>query len=197
MKSSEIAKKAIDISTHKTIYVRKAAGQKMIQTNKLKFTSIDPFNAKRTEKIFAVSEDTEGFDEFGLIAAVIGQKFKDLGELMNNCTDISKDFSSIMPGEIVFGSDTCGIYVGDNELVYANPVLGVIKVRMDGWASHAKLNDTDFSGPEPVKEVKDESRIVDREPERSEEKTESEPEETPARNERRMDVRPDRAGRRH
>ena len=198
MNSSEIVRKAKDIAGVKTIYVRKAAGQKMTQANKLKFSSNDPFNAKRTSVIFGVTEDVAGYDELGLIAAITGQKFKDLGEVMSKCSDISKNFSNIVPGEIIFGGDTCGIYVGDNEIVYANAISGVIKVRVDGWISHGKLEGVDYERIEVGKEEKEDGeRSVLRATADEEKEPVEQPNKAPERTERHVEVRPDRAGRRH
>ena len=58
MKSSEIVQKAKFLADQKTIYIRGSKGHKMSQGMKLKYASSDPFNAKRTKKIF--DEDLKG-----------------------------------------------------------------------------------------------------------------------------------------
>lgn len=147
MNSSEFIAKAKDICDKKTMYIQTALGAPLTKANKLRFASASPFNSQRSAKIFEASEDTLGFDELGLISHIVGMKFKDFGQLMSQCFDISKDFSEIIPGEIVFMKDRAGIFIGDGQVVTVS-LDGVGITTADGWVSHGKLGFIIYDEPE-------------------------------------------------
>lgn len=148
MNSSEFIAKAKDICDKKTMYVQTAFGAPLTKANKLRFASLSPFNSQRSAKIFEASEDTLGFDELGLISYVSGVKFKDFGQIMSQCFDISKDFSTIVPGEIVFMKDRAGIFIGDDQVVTVS-LNGVGITTIEGWKSHGKLSYITYEEPTP------------------------------------------------
>lgn len=148
MNSSEFIAKAKDICDKKTMYVQTAFGAPLTKANKLRFASSSPFNSQRSAKIFEASEDTLGFDEIGLISYMSGVKFKDFGQLMSQCIDISKDFSTIVPGEIVFMKDRAGIFIGDDQVVTVS-LNGVGTTTIEGWKSHGKLSYIIYEEPTP------------------------------------------------
>lgn len=148
MNSSEFIAKAKDICDKKTMYIQTAFGAPLTKANKLRFASASSFNSQRSAKIFEASEDTLGFDELGLISYVSGVKFKDFGQLMSQCFDISKDFSIIVPGEIVFMKDRAGIFIGDDQVVTVS-LNGVGITTIDGWISHGKLGFIIYDESEP------------------------------------------------
>lgn len=152
MTSNDICNKAKSIAATKNIYIRGAKGQRLDGATKMRFCSIDPFNAKRTAQIMAVSEDTLGFDEYGLISVVSGYNCRNFGEIMALCEDISKDFGDILPGEVVFMQDRIGIYVGNKQVIAANPI-GIGYTILDGWVSHGKFPEVDYTQPKPVEEA--------------------------------------------
>ena len=193
MNSSEFIAKAKDICDKNTMYIQTAFGAPLTKANKLRFASASPFNSQRSAKIFEASEDTLGFDEIGLISYMSGVKFKDFGQLMSQCIDISKDFSTIVPGEIVFMKDRAGIFIGDDQVVTVS-LNGVGTTTIDGWKSHGKLSYIIYEEPTPeiietfieaepddIAEVLVEEVTVDAEPKQ----------------ERRMDVRHDSRRRGH
>lgn len=148
MNSSEFIAKAKDICDKKTMYVQTAFGAPLTKANKLRFASASSFNSQRSAKIFEASEDTLGFDEIGLISYVSGVKFKDFGQIMSQCIDISKDFSTIVPGEIVFMKDRAGIFIGDDQVITVS-LNGVGITTIDGWISHGKLSYITYAEPTP------------------------------------------------
>lgn len=150
MTSNDICNKAREIASHKNLYVRGGSGQKLTQANKLRFTGIDVFNNKRSKMIFDASDDTVAYDEYGFLAAISGYHCRNLGEVMNLCEDISKDFGSIIPGEIVFMKDRIGVFVGDNKVI-ACDTIGIGYTILDGWASHGKLPEIDYVVKEETK----------------------------------------------
>lgn len=173
MKANDFVSMIKSLTNQKTIYVKGANGVKMTQANKLKFTGSNPFNSKRSDAIFAVTDDTIGIDEIGLINKFVddGTKFTKISDIIERCTDISKDFSTIVPGEIVFGPDRVGVYVS-GEVVTVN-ISGVSVVSTEGWVSHGKLIGIEYSASafesktskddEPIKEAKDEPNERDME----------------------------------
>ena len=76
MKPNDILKKARTLADSKTFYVRGCDGIAMNQAAKLKYSSNDLFNIKRTKQIFNLSEDTLGFDEFSFFNYVTGYECK-------------------------------------------------------------------------------------------------------------------------
>ena len=148
MNSSEFIAKAKDICDKKTMYIQTAFGAPLTKANKLRFASSSSFNSQRSAKIFEASEDTLGFDELGLISYISGVKFKDFGQIMSQCFDISKDFSTIVPGEIVFMKDRAGIFIGDDQVVTVS-LNGVGITTIDGWISHGKLSYITYTEPTP------------------------------------------------
>lgn len=153
--SNDICNKARSIAAEKTLYVKGGGGAKLTQQNKMRFSSNDAFNIKRTNLIFAASEDTRAFDEFGFLSAVSGYNCRTIGEVAALCEDISKDFSTIVPGEVVFLKDRFGIFVGDGKVITVNP-LGIGETILDGWASHGKLPEVDYGKKQDISEIVDE-----------------------------------------
>ena len=143
MKSSEIVQKAKFLADQKTIYIRGSKGHKMSQGMKLKYASSDPFNAKRTKLIFDASEDTLGIDEYGFFSKVTEYHCRNIGEIIALCNDISKDFNSIVPGEIVFAQDRFGIFVGLLSVVVCD-VNGIHYADVRDFVSHGKLGDVTY-----------------------------------------------------
>lgn len=190
MNSSEFIAKAKDICDKKTMYIQTAFGAPLTKANKLRFASASSFNSQRSAKIFEASEDTLGFDEIGLVSYVSGVKFKDFGQIMSQCFDISKDFSTIVPGEIVFMKDRAGIFIGDDQVVTVS-LNGVGITTIEGWISHGKLSYITYEAeltpeiveaePDDIAEVLVEEISTDVEPKQ----------------ERRMDIRHDNRRRRN
>jgi len=196
--SNDICNKARSIAAEKTLYVKGGGGAKLTPQNKMRFSSNDAFNIKRTNLIFAASEDTRAFDEFGFLASISGYNCRCIGEVAALCEDISKDFSTILPGEVVFLKDRFGIFVGDGKVITANP-LGIGETILDGWASHGKLPEVQYV--EPVAEAPVETEVVeDGETEMDGDIQREESEEKPAEETKQsseMAVRPSSFRRRH
>ena len=192
MRSIDICAKAKAIAASKNIYVRGGNGQKLTQANKLRFTGTDVFNNKRASIIFSADEDTVAYDEYGLLSAISGYNCRNLGEVMNLCEDVSKDFSTIIPGEIVFMKDRIGVFVGNGQVVTCSNV-GVGYTIVDGWVSHGKLPDVEYVVKE---ETKDAEREVERDVQ-SEEPSEVSTEEPAKQETPEVETRRDTFRRRH
>ena len=156
------------VGNYKSIYALSCFGAPMNAKNKARYAKADP---KRAEAIYAATEDTFGFDCVGFIKALFwgwkgdasqvygGAVYKsngipDIGtdQLIQICTEVSADFSTIVPGELVWLQGHVGIYVGDGMAAEATfePVSGVqlqcvlpigVKEGMPatGWVKHGKL----------------------------------------------------------
>lgn len=184
MTVNDILLKANQIADSKTFYVRGCDGIAMNQAAKLKYSSNDPFNIKRTKQIFALSDDTLGFDEFSFFNYVTGYDCKNFGDVLSKCHDISKNFDTIIPGEAVFMGDRFGIFIGGNRVIAISPV-GVGYTILNGWVSHARINGVDYE------EIKDDNET---EVERDSEGSEAETSEEDTQLETDMEVRPSGTG---
>ena len=182
MKANDILKKARTLADSKTFYIRGCDGIAMTQAAKLKYSSNDLFNIKRTKQIFNLSEDTLGFDEFSFFNYVTGYECKNFGDVLSKCHDISKNFDTIVPGEAVFMGDRFGIFAGGKNVIAISPA-GIGFTILDGWVSHARINGVDYE------EKKDDSKEVERVVEREEETTE-----TSGQDETDVEVRPSGTG---
>lgn len=156
--SNDICNKARSIASEKTLYVKGGHGNYLNQKNKLRFCSNDAFNIKRTNLISAASEDTRAWDEFGFLSAISGYNCRTIGEVAALCDDISKDFSTILPGEVVFLKDRFGIFVGDGKVIAAD-AIGIGETILDGWVSHGKIPEVQYV--EPVAEAPVETEVVE------------------------------------
>ena len=166
MTVNDILEKAKFIAGSKTAYIKGCPGVVLTNDAKLKYTSNDPFNAKRTKMIFALPEDTSGYDEFTFFTEVTGIDCKNFGDIMSSCHDISKNFNSIVPGEILFMEGRFGIFVSGNKVIAVSP-NGVGYTIAKGWVSHGKLNGVSYE-----EETHDNKRKVEGDTEGNAETTE-------------------------
>ena len=172
--AKELAAFCMDVvNNYKTLYVMGCFGAPMNQSNKTRYINGYTFNAKdeRKAKIQAATADTFGFDCVCFIKALFwgwhgdpgqvygGAAYKsngvpDIGadQMLKVCTDVSTDFSTIVPGELVWLPGHVGIYVGGGLAAEATwePDEGVqlqcvlpmgVKPGMPatGWVKHGKL----------------------------------------------------------
>ena len=133
----ETAKLAVSVPT---LYVNGCFGAPMTDYNKKRYMNNTAFNKapNRQKLIAAASPDTFGFDCICLIKAILwnwfadpnaiygGAEYKAHGVpdfpvdgnaktkgLLDYCTDVSTDFSKILPGEVLHIPGHAGIYLGD------------------------------------------------------------------------------------
>ena len=174
------------VQNHKTLYVMGCFGAPMTESNKTRYINGYAFNkdANRAAKIRAASADTFGFDCICFIKGLFwgwngdpnqvygGAAYKSGGvpdisadQMIKQCIDVSEDFSTIVPGELVWQAGHVGIYVGDGLAAEATyePAEGVqlqcvlpmgVKPNMPatGWVKHGKLPWISYEAqPEEVK----------------------------------------------
>lgn len=123
---------------HKSVYVLGAFGWPMTNSNKTSAINAYSFNSKSDRKaaINNATADTFGFDCVCLIKALLWGWNGDVtdvhggaeygsngvpdindGQMLQVCTDVSKDFSKIQVGEYLWTDGHCGIYVGGGKAV--------------------------------------------------------------------------------
>lgn len=157
----------------KTLYVHGAFGWPMTDSNKRLALARYPFNrrADRAAAIDTAEADCFGFDCVCFVKAMLwgwdgdsskeygGAKYQSNGipdvteyALLGMCADVSGDFSTIQPGEYLYTTGHCGIYIGNGlavECTY-NWDDGVQVTRVENisplganssrkWLKHGKL----------------------------------------------------------
>lgn len=143
MTNTEFVRRLEDAATnHKTLYVRGCFGAPMTAANKKRYTFNNDYNRdpKRTAMINAASADTFGFDCACLVKGILwgwcadknkvygGATYKSNGvpdinanSMITVCSDISTDFSKLVPGEAVWVKGHIGVYIGDGLAVECTP----------------------------------------------------------------------------
>lgn len=138
----ELAAACVNVAkNNKTLYVSGCFGWPMNDYNKQRAKNEYEYNRNKAAKIDAVSSDTFGFDCVNLIKALLwgwngdvkasygGAKYAsngvpDINEgmMIQQCTELSTDFSKIAIGEAVWMQGHIGIYVGDGLVVECTPI---------------------------------------------------------------------------
>lgn len=178
-KSKDFVKRAIDIAkNYKTLYILGCFGAPMTDKNKKRYTKNNTYNKKRADLINAASTNTFGFDCVCLIKGILwgwsgdisktygGATYQsngvpDIGAnaMIKKCSDVSTDFSKILPGEAVWLDGHIGIYIGDGFAVECTPKwdnkvqISVVSnifsdatdVKKRKWTKHGKLPWVDYS----------------------------------------------------
>lgn len=143
MTNTEFVRRLKEIATnHTTLYVMGCFGAPLNEKNKTRYCNNHSYNkaAARTKMIKAASEDTFGFDCVCLIKAVLwgwnGDLKKTYGgatyasngvpdisanTMITKCSEISTDFSSLVPGEAVWMDGHIGVYIGDGLAIESTP----------------------------------------------------------------------------
>ena len=172
--ASELVTACVDVAkNYKTLYVMGCFGAPMTEKNKVRYCNNHSYNkrAARTKMIQAAATDTFGFDCVNLIKGLMwgwcgdttktygGASYKanDVPDVSANgmiklCNDVTKDFSTIQPGEAVWMDGHIGVYIGDGLAVESTPAwkncVQITAVHNIGkkpgyngrkWTSHGKL----------------------------------------------------------
>ena len=189
---AELAAACLDVAqNYKTLYIMGCFGAPMTASNKERYTKNHDYNMKEARKklIQGASEDTFGFDCVCLIKGLLwgwegdtghiyggadygSNGVPDIGteQIINVCKEISKDFSNVEVGELLWMQGHVGIYIGDGLCVECTPawtnrvqITAVHNIgRKSGyngriWVKHGKLPyvsyATGFAPLEPVKPI--------------------------------------------
>lgn len=196
----DLAAACMDVAkNHDTLYIMGCFGAPMTEENKKRYTANHEYNSSphRRKLIEEASADTFGFDCVCLIkgllwgwegdtghiygGAVYGSNgVPDIGteQIINVCKEVSKDFSEVEVGELLWVQGHVGIYIGDGLCVECTPAwMNRVQItavhnmgRKDGyngriWVKHGKLPYVAYTvsdpkpskpgaGPKPVPNVK-------------------------------------------
>lgn len=181
------------VTDYKTLYITGCFGAPMTPSNKKRYINEYHQNntISRRKMIESADENTFGFDCVCLIKGILwgwcgnnkdvygGAKYQSNGvpdisteQMLNVCTDVSNNFSSIEIGEYLWMRGHCGIYIGDGLAIECTPAwdnkvqitrVGNIdksKSPIRYWERHGKLPYIDYVKPEtdenpkPLKEFK-------------------------------------------
>ena len=146
----------------KTLYVMGCFGAPLTAANKIRYTSNHSYNKQtnRSTMIKSASADTFGFDCVGLIKGVLwgwngnterlygGADYASGGvpdinadTMIQKCSDLSTDFSTVEIGEAVWIPGHIGVYIGDGKVVECSPQWknGVQITTKRKWQKHGKL----------------------------------------------------------
>lgn len=192
MKASEFIEKVKDVAeNHKTLYVMGCFGAPMTNANKKRYTGNHEYNKKaaRVKMINAASADTFGFDCVCLIKGILwgwnGDQKKTYGGakydpkkvadtnadgMIKLCSDVSADFSTIIPGEAVWTNGHIGVYIGDGLVVESTPAwkncvqITACNNAKSGyntrkWKKHGKLPYINYDTNEAPKPPKKETSV--------------------------------------
>ena len=162
MKSKDFVRLLEDISKMKTYYIKGGFGLVLNAAGKKRAINQYKYNADRADKINALDPHTFGFDCCGLVKGAIwgftgdskktygGAVYKangldDVNEsgLLKYCDDISSDMKNILPGELLYMSGHCGVYLGDNKVCESTPSgkcgVQITDISRVKWTKHGKL----------------------------------------------------------
>lgn len=151
MKASVFVDKLVDVAqNYSTLYVMGCFGAPMTAANKARYTQNHEYNRRpaRTAMINAASADTFGFDCVNLLKGILwgwsGDKSRTYGgavypttadvlagvcpdigadSMIKICSEVSTDFSKIVPGAAVWLSGHIGAYIGAGLAVECSPAF--------------------------------------------------------------------------
>ncbi len=176
MKSKDLVERAINIArNYKTAYVWGAFGLPASAASMQRMINQYSKNNKYLAKAKAIYGNGFFFDCVGLIKAILwgwvgdasktygGAKYTANGvpdisadQMISVCKNISTNFSSIVPGEVVWLKDHIGIYIGNGLAVECTPSWnGGVQItscnctktgyNRRNWTKHGKLPYIDYS----------------------------------------------------
>lgn len=185
MKVKEFLEKAELAFDSKTLYIKGCFGAPMgYKNNRTRYSTNNDYNRGRADLIMSASDDTFGFDCVNLLKGILwgwnadlkkvygGAQYAsndvpDIGEnaMIAKCSDVSTDFSNIIPGEMLWLDGHAGIYIGNGLAIECTPKWadGVQKTAVSNigtkkgynsrkWTKHGKLPWIDYSAviPQPT-----------------------------------------------
>ena len=140
MTAEQFIAKAKEAANSKTLYVMGCFGAPMNEKNKKRYSTNNEFNRTYASKILAADGGVFGFDCVCLVKGLLwgwrgdrnaqyggavyaSNGVPDIGEdaMIKKCSDVSTDFSKIVPGAFLWMKGHCGIYIGNGLAVEATP----------------------------------------------------------------------------
>ncbi len=183
MKSKEFVRRLRGAAeNYKTLYVMGCFGAPMTEANKKRYIAHNSYNATpaRRAMIEQASADTFGFDCVCLVKGVLwgwdgeenaiygGAEYcrggvPDIGteQIIAVCAGVSRDFSHIVPGELLHSPGHVGVYIGDGLAVECTPAwengvqitavgnIGAVPGKNTRtWVDHGRLPYIDYTDAE-------------------------------------------------
>ncbi len=162
---------------YKTLYVKGCFGAPMTEANKARYSANNSYNEGRADIINAASADTFGFDCVCFVKGILwgwcgdesaaygGAVYAsggvpDIGteSMIEACSDVSEDFSSIEEGELLWMSGHVGVYLGGGLAAECTPSWsGGVQITAVGnigevsgyrsrcWTRHGRLPYVDYA----------------------------------------------------
>lgn len=153
MTNVELVNRAKSVTgCYKTLYVMGCFGAPMTAANKKRYRNNNSYNRQpeRQALIDAASSDTFGFDCVCLIKGLLwgwlgnqnavygGAIYESNGvpdinadTMISRCSGVSMNFADVIPGEMLWKSGHCGIYIGNGQAVECTPA----------WANCVQITD--------------------------------------------------------
>lgn len=187
MKSTEFIAKLKDIAAIRTVYMWGMFGglvtEARIQEKAKQYRSY--YTASRQQQLrLLIGKNVYAFDCVGLIKGIIwgwradpnplghgGAQYQsnnlpdlDANVMINRCSDVSPDFSRILPGCVVWMQGHIGVYIGEGKVIEAMPswqdgvqvtacwnIGQLAGLQGRRWTQHGKLPWIEYApGPTPV-----------------------------------------------
>ncbi|MCD7783950.1 MAG: LysM peptidoglycan-binding domain-containing protein, partial [Firmicutes bacterium] len=192
MTNRELASRCLDAAkNYKTLYIKGCFGAPMNATNKARYSANNTYNAERADIINAASADTFGFDCVCLVKGILwgwcgdtsatygGASYEsngvpDIGTeaIIEKCSGVSTDFSSVEVGELLWMTGHVGVYVGDGlavecttswdgdvQVTAVKNIGSVSGYNSRSWTKHGKLPYVEYVAA--VSETASESESAD------------------------------------
>ena len=162
MTNKEFISRLILTAEQDTLYVKGGFGHPLTEKNKKRLIEQYSYNKERADMINAKDKNCFAFDCCGLIKGVLwdfngesgkvygGAKYEsnglqDVNEkgLLNLCSNISDDMSTLSPGDFLYMSGHCGVYLGNGNVIESSPKwkngVQLTDIAWRKWKSHGKL----------------------------------------------------------
>lgn len=159
-----------------SLYVKGGFGHPLTETNKKRLIGQYPYNKERADMINSKDRHCFAFDCCGLIKGIVwgfnaesnkvygGAKYEsngcpDVNEkgLLNMCSNISDDMSTVTPGEFLYMSGHCGVYLGNGNVMESTPKwkngVQLTDVQWRKWKTHGRLPFIEYTQSEEKKEI--------------------------------------------
>ena len=164
MTNEQFIQKLLCVMNHKTVYMWGTFGSPV--TEELLMEKCNQYpnwyisRASKLRKL--IGKDYFAFDCVGLIKGILwgwnGDRIKYHGgarygansvpdinadTMIARCKEVSKDFTNIQPGELLWLSGHVGIYIGDGKVIESTPKwkngVQITSVEIRAWRKHGKL----------------------------------------------------------
>lgn len=178
MTNKEFVRLLESIAKMKTYYIKGGFGHVLKASNKKRLIDQYKYNKDRADKINALDPSTFAFDCCGLVKGALwgftgnrvktyggavyeSNGLKDVNEtgLLKLCKSVTTDLNKKEPGDFLYMSGHCGIYVGNGKVIECTPAgkcgVQITDFKRVKWTKCGKLpfiqyEETPVQAPAPV-----------------------------------------------